>query len=916
MEIVNTIKNLFATKRIPATDGQLRKEISSSEDNVNSSFMLKKYNPDSLVGKKGLRIYQDMKTDDQVKASLTIKKFARLSTGWAIHPGDETNDQSVKMADFVEYVFKKMKGTFENDLLNLLTAVEFGYSLSEKVFGIYEEGEHKGKIGLMKLGSRQPYGYDFKCDNHNNVIGVVFENMGATLDSKALGSSENPFPPEKFVIYSYNSEHGNPYGTSDLRAAYAAWWSKKLNIKWWNIFNERFGMPTVMAKYPAKGKGLNKTAIDEIDSILKNLQAKSGFRTPDNITFELLEATRNGKVSYGEAINRFDGMIARAVLVPNLLGFQDQQEVGSYALGKKHFDVFMFVLEMMGRDLEEMVVGEQIIRPLIAMNFGEVDIDLLPKFKFESLEDDQSDARSKVVKILADGGLIDKREEWVREYMNLPERDLEKYPHQNAIGEVDKAPDPILPHKGFDPITGKPIGADGKTGDEPKELPKKKGKGKLPGGKPGRKIPNEEEAEPKKMALSRELTSFEEKTDYDELLEEMLFLESALRDALTPICIKWRDDIMKKADKLVREKDINGVNKLQLRYVGEFKTELRDVLVKTFLDSKLHAMEEIISVGYPATIKRKFGLLSKVDFAVEPWDPIPPSEALDFFNRKVIVTYNPQGKAKKNIPLAKSIEMNYYDKRAFTISGIESEYVLGQSKLIIEKGIRDGLLKDTQKSLHTLFQKYIAEGEIKNGKLLNAARLETIVRTNVNEALNEGRMRMFQSPDVKEFVPYLMWTSVLDNRTSPYCEGMDAKIFKTGEIEPPPAHFSCRSSVTAVSKPEIEEKGGVEVSDFAKESTKLGRATGFGLDWLNKITTYAQRTEPIDDQDMNPIVRCPIAQCGDTDIIELSDTLGTRTFLCLSCKTKFRVTQYGVLFIFEPGKEEWIRQTVLTGYWG
>jgi SPP1 gp7 family putative phage head morphogenesis protein len=815
MEIKRWLPQMFARK---TASPLMSKEVSSSESDISASYMLKKYNPDSLVGKKGLKIYQDMKTDDQVKASLTIKKFARLCTGWEIKPGDETNTQSVEMADFVRYVFAKMKGTFEKDLLNIMTALDYGYSLSEKVFGIYGEGKYKGKIGLMKLGAREPFGYDFKTDAHNNIVGITFESANLLSGNEGWGTDAKPYPPEKFVIYSYNAEHDCPYGTSDLRAAYGAWWSKKLNIKWWNIFNERFGMPTVMAKYPSKGKGMSKEAITQIDDILKNLQAKSGFRIPDNITFELLEATRQGAVSYGEAIDKYDGMISRSILIPNLLGLQEQGEAGSYALGKKHFDVFMFVLEMLGRDLEETVVGEQIIRPLVEMNFGEVDIDMQPKFVFEALEEDETDAKSKIIRLLADGGLVDKREEWVREYLNLPERDLDKFPHMNPVGEVDKDPEPSFPGVEIDPLTGKrrlPAAPPSKT---PGKLPERKG--------PKDEIPSSDN-EPKKMQLSRELNKYERKVNFQELDEEITFISTSLQEELEPVLIGWRDDILKKADKLVRERDMNGVNKLQIRGVGEFKTTLRDVMIKTYLDSKLHSIEELVDVGFPATIKRKFGLLSHADFATEPWDPIPPQEALDFFNKKVIVTVSKEGQSKKNLPLAKSAELNYYDKRAFTITGIESEHILGQAKLLIEKGIRDGLLKETERGLRDIFTKYIEQGGKIDGKVLTPSRLETIVRTNVNEAINEGRMQMYKDPDVDDFVPYLMWSSVMDNRTSDYCMEMDGKIFRKDEVLQPPAHFNCRSTVVPITKVEVEEEP-VEISDWSYMNAKLDRSPSFG----------------------------------------------------------------------------------------
>ena len=285
-------KTSFADNKI----NSLSQEISSSQSLIYSRWNAQMYNPDALVGKKGLEIYQKMKTDDQVKACLSIKKFARLSTPWDIIPGDEENDKSVEMADFIRYVLRKLKGTFERNLLDILTAIEYGFSISEKVYGIYPEGKYKGKIGLLKIGSREPFGYNFKVDNHNNLLGIIFD--GAGIDGQELGTSENPFPIEKFIIYSYNSEHGNPYGQSDLRSAYRPYWSKSLNIKWWNIFNERFGMPTTVFSYPANAKGLDKAAMQEIDDILQNLQAKSGFRIPDNIKATLLEATRRGPEGY------------------------------------------------------------------------------------------------------------------------------------------------------------------------------------------------------------------------------------------------------------------------------------------------------------------------------------------------------------------------------------------------------------------------------------------------------------------------------------------------------------------------------------------------------------------------------------------------------------------------------------------
>src|SRR5512143_3694783 len=44
--------------------------------------------PDVLIGRKGLKVYTEMRRDDQIKAALALKKHAILSTGWKVRPPD------------------------------------------------------------------------------------------------------------------------------------------------------------------------------------------------------------------------------------------------------------------------------------------------------------------------------------------------------------------------------------------------------------------------------------------------------------------------------------------------------------------------------------------------------------------------------------------------------------------------------------------------------------------------------------------------------------------------------------------------------------------------------------------------------------------------------------------------------------
>ena len=81
---------------------------------------------------------------------------------------------------------------------------------------------------------------------------------------------------------------------------------------------------------------------------------------------------------------------------------------------------------------------------------------------------------------------------------------------------------------------------------------------------------------------------------------------------------------------------------------------------------------------------------------------------------------------------------------------------------------------------------------MKDDELIDPHRLETIVRTNMNEAINEGRRSMYEAPDVAGFVPYFAYSAIIDEKVTDYCECMDGKNFRIEDLAAinPPAHFN------------------------------------------------------------------------------------------------------------------------------
>lgn len=368
---------IFEGKKTPPPDSF--QEISTQEDFESSAFFKGlAYNPDKLVGRKGLKVYDKMRNDDQVKIIMSLKKHAVLASGWVIEPASE-EQSDVDVAEFVETGFNEMDGTLDNDLLEIMSAQDYGYSITEKVFQVLDSGsKFPGKIGYKALKTRRPHLFQFKLDEFGNIL----EN--GIVQYKVFGG-EVSLPLDKFILYSYNSEFGNPYGKSDLRAAYVPWWSKSNFHKWWSMFMERFAQPIVKGSYTPN---VSKEHQNQLKTILERLRARTSILVPEGVDVTFLEAQRRGSDVYIKSIDALNLAIARALLMPNLIGATPDDNTGSFARAKKNFDVFMLVLDRVRKEMEELM-QEQVIKEVVDFNFVVEDY---PKFKFQPLTEENRQA--------------------------------------------------------------------------------------------------------------------------------------------------------------------------------------------------------------------------------------------------------------------------------------------------------------------------------------------------------------------------------------------------------------------------------------------------------------------------------------------------------------------------------------------
>lgn len=379
------------------------------------------YNPDSLVTRKGLGTYDQMRHDDQVKACMAFKKMAVTATGWTVEPPQDM-DEDWEPARFVKDQLEKMPGTFNEVIRRILTALDYGFSVSEKVWAPIQDGEWAGKIGL-NIKTKKPHPFHFRQDEFATILALQQE-----------GQMHVDLPVEKFVLYANMDEFGNPYGISDLRAAYRPWWHKDHSLKWMMMLLERMGIPPLVGFYdPDTFQG---TQLAQLQTMFEKLQAATNMLIPRTVgpgkegkeSFDLQFPQVAGQVStvFIPAIKEMDTAIARALLMPGMLGLSPEQVSGSLARARTSFDVFLFVLNKLRQDMEESVVNEQIVRPLLDLNYPS--LPEYPKFKLLPITDEaRLDLLEQWSKLVGAGvvATTDDDEAHIRAMMDFPEREMD-----------------------------------------------------------------------------------------------------------------------------------------------------------------------------------------------------------------------------------------------------------------------------------------------------------------------------------------------------------------------------------------------------------------------------------------------------------------------------------------------------------
>jgi Protein of unknown function (DUF935) len=430
---------------------------------------------DDLAADFGADIYDRMCFDPQVAACLTVLKASILEDGLTLAPAvDDKLDPdyalAVEIQEAAEAMLDDLETPLDDALFDMLHALAIGNRVAELKYAVKPGPDGRDLVSVAAIKPKPLTATAFVVDAYMNVVGLLGARpgmvqpayTGAVIDPK----SAEILPRDKFAVFTFRPKYGDPRGTSILRPAYAAWWTK------WQVHQEylkylaQFAGPGLIGTAPA-----NAVTQPAMDPLGNPTDPSSAPLTPSEAMVAALEAYRNGGIlglPYGasvqviqaagngqpflSAIAACDHGITKSILTQELATEEGAHQ--ARAAAQVHQDVLDTLVRQGKRSLVR-VVARDILRNFVRWNWGEDALPLAPKPSLGTTERQDLPAMMTAVAALVNAGYPHPSQySGLDSMLGLPPRDLT----QDA-DVLDENGQPVDPNAAPADETGQPAGA-------------------------------------------------------------------------------------------------------------------------------------------------------------------------------------------------------------------------------------------------------------------------------------------------------------------------------------------------------------------------------------------------------------------------------------------------------------------------
>lgn len=297
-----------------ALKAELKQEIATIEKDITQPVFggVLRVQDDTLLSRgqgKGLKIYDEIERDCHAFAVLQKRKMAVIAREWMVDPASSSRLDK-RAADIVRTQLANLASEVPDDeilpqatgfdaaCLNLLDATLKGFAVGEIMWTTdgseIVAGEIRPKDQRRFAFTKGRQGYRLNLLTWSNMI------------------EGEPVPPRKFIVHTFSSKNGSPYGLGLGSRLFWPVFFKRQDITFWLTFVDKFASPTPVGKYPS-----GTTAPDQA-KLLAALQAiahDAGVTIPEGMMIEFLEAQRSGSIDTYEKLARYmDEQMSEAVL--------------------------------------------------------------------------------------------------------------------------------------------------------------------------------------------------------------------------------------------------------------------------------------------------------------------------------------------------------------------------------------------------------------------------------------------------------------------------------------------------------------------------------------------------------------------------------------------------------------------------
>jgi hypothetical protein len=346
---VYDVRNIDLDLELPFLKEQIRANASTVPMRAIGPALLDNFTRESPEMREA---YRRALSEPAVKAALFGKICAVMNLGLQVKVAQDT-PLDHEVADFTHYALTRCRGGLPALIWAILSGgLIDGYSACEKVWRKEQRGRFEGKVSLLALKSKDTRFIQYELDPYRNVVGVF----------AMRGNSGQRFSPSDFVLFRYQSLFENPFGLSDLRAAYRA---IEMIPK---VFQKRLTYLDKLAGPFLHAKIRDPAQRDNVQKILAQARGFGFLVSEPQDELEILDLAGTGTSEFLAAIEDLRKEIAIAISGAFLTMYTGGQgdSRGSAAVQQDTVDLFVWALAT----LVTACIQEQLVPDLVGPNYG------------------------------------------------------------------------------------------------------------------------------------------------------------------------------------------------------------------------------------------------------------------------------------------------------------------------------------------------------------------------------------------------------------------------------------------------------------------------------------------------------------------------------------------------------------------